>query len=671
MNKLRRMTVLALIALLSVSAVFAQGATEAAPAASPAASTEVKPEQADKTLVIAVPATFEEKWNPFLAESAYDQDVMDQIFVGPIRINKDNEVMPWGGNIETTDNGDGTVTYTVTVKPGMKFSDGEEVTIDDYLYSLYVCADPSYTGPSALITEDIVGIKEYYYDDPNYSSVIAGFAQTAAEKYSLDTISKEDYITYLIESDLEAWWDGVPGDSWKDYAAGEGFADQYAAIDSTDPAAVLALMAEIEYTNYYGSYDPQTWWEAKLAESYIAGNLADGVDVAEISGIKRIDDYTATVTYGSINIMGDRNISFSFVPEHYYGSVVKGDVSSILANMIPLGSGPYVFKGFADNIATVVANVNYFEGVPVIGTVKFQYVPEADALASLASGVIDICNPSGSKENVEELESLGLAYDLTDNAGYGYAGFNCNNLDINVRRGLFSLMNRRASVAGYYGSKIAQVIERPMTTVIAEYPDDAAEFYPYDPAKALEYFKAAGYEQKDGKLVNANGEQLVVSAYIGGSGVGDHPAYAMYTQAANDLAALGGELQINDVQFAVLQAAMNDGTADIFTLAWGNVNNCDKSTQFSSNGGQNRYNIKNDRMDALLEEIMQTVDLAERKALVAEMLDLAMDLAVELPLYQRKNILAYNGDNVDLSSFPAETTAFWDYSSELWKVRMN
>lgn len=670
MNKLRRITVLALIALLSVSAVFAQGQTETAAAAT-SASAAVQPEQADKTLVIAVPATFEEKWNPFLAESAYDQDVMDQIFVSPIRINKDNEVIPWGGNIETKQNADGTVTYTVTCKPGMKFSDGEEVTIDDYLFSIYVCSDPSYTGPSALITEDIVGIKEYYYDDPNYSSVIAGFAQTAAEKYSLDTISKEDYITYLIETDLEAWWDGVPGDYWKDYAAGEGFADQYAAIDSTDPAAVLALMAEIEYTNYYGSYDPQTWWESKLAESYIAGNLADGVDVPEIAGVKRIDDYTATVTYASVNIYGDRSISFAFVPEHYYGSVVKGDVSSICSNMNPLGSGPYIFKGFADNIATVTANVNYFEGVPVIGTVKFQYVPEADALASLSAGVIDICNPSGSKENVEELESLGLAYDLTDNAGYGYSGFNCNNLDNNVRKGLFSLMNRRASVAGYYGSKIAQVIERPMTTVIAEYPDDAAEYYPYDPAKALEYFKAAGYEQKDGKLVNKNGEQLVVNAYIGGSGVGDHPAYAMYTQAAEDMKNLGGELQINDVQFAVLQAAMNDGTADIFTLAWGNVNTCDKTSQFASNGGQNRYNVKNDKMDALLAEIMQTVDLEARKVLVAEMLDLAMDLAIELPLYQRKNILAYNGDNVDLSSFPEETTAFWDYSSELWKVRMN
>ena len=314
MNKLRRITVLALIAIISVSAAFAQGAPEAA---APAATGAVQPEQADKTLVIAVPATFEEKWNPFLAESAYDQDVLDQIFVSPIRINKDNEVIPWGGNITTQENADGTVTYTVTVKPGMYFSDGEEVTIDDYLYSVYVSSDPSYTGPAALITEDIVGIKEYYYDDPNYSSVIAGFATEAAENYSLDTISKEDYLTYLIETNLEAWWGGLDSYDWKGYAESEGFGAQYAALDATDADAVLALIAEIEYTNYYTSYDPQTWWEGKLAESYIAGNLADGVDVPEISGIKRIDDYTATVTYASVNISGDRNISFAFAPAHY------------------------------------------------------------------------------------------------------------------------------------------------------------------------------------------------------------------------------------------------------------------------------------------------------------------------------------------------------------------
>ncbi len=640
---------------------------------------EVKePAQKDKTLVVGVPANFEEKWNPFMAESAYDQQVIEQIFTAPQRINANNEMTDWAGSISYEEQADGSVIYTVKVKEGMVFSDGEPITIDDYIYSLYVLSDPSYTGPAALITEDIEGIKEYYYDDPNYTSTIENIAAEVAEKYSPDTISEEDFLTYLKETDLEGWWDGDPNGqvakdyTWSDYITDEGFGDELAKIDATDPDAMLDLLAKVEYTNYADGYDPASWWQNKLEQEYIAGNLEDGIDVAEITGITRVDDYTATVKYNSVNIYGDRAINASLAPEHYYGELVKGDVASIISNMVPLGSGPYVWGGFSDNIATCTANVNYFEGVPNIGTVKWQYVPEADTISALASGEIDIANPSGSKENVEELESQGITFDLTDNAGYGYMGINCNNLSQNVRKGMFSLMNRRPSVEGYYGTEIAQVIERPMTTVLSEYPQDAALYYEYSPEKALEYFEAAGYSKDaSGNLVDKSGNKLVVNVYIGGSGVGNHPGYAMLTQAANDMAAMGAELQIQDVDFNVLQGAMNDGTADMWVMAWGAVNSCDKSTQFKSTGGQNRYHIADAELDKMLDEIIVTIDLDARKELVSKMLDKAMDLAIELPLYQRKNIIAYNEQNVDMSSIPEDTSAFWDYSDVLWTVKMN
>ena len=41
--------------------------------------------------------------------------------------------------------------------------------------------------------------------------------------------------------------------TWSDYITDEGFGDQLAAIDATDPAAMLALLAEVEYTNYADS----------------------------------------------------------------------------------------------------------------------------------------------------------------------------------------------------------------------------------------------------------------------------------------------------------------------------------------------------------------------------------------------------------------------------------
>lgn len=659
-----------LIASLCVCAVFAQGAKEAL--ATPATSSAATPKQADKTLVVGVQADFEEKWNPFMAESAYDQQVIEQIFTGPTRASADNEMIPFAGNISSELTADGGVLYTVTCDKGMVFSDGEPVTIDDWLYSIYVCADPSYTGPSAgIVTEDIEGMKEYYYDNPNYSAV----AKVVAEKYTVDTISLEDYIEYMKE-ELWATWSPNPvpeadpwGVTWDVYLI-EYCGISQAEVDAAKAAGMDAyyeLLCKAEVESCWYDYDPSAYWTTKVNDSM----KVPGQKVETITGIKKIDDYTATVKYNSINIYGDRSISFYFVPEHYYGSVVKGDVSSIISNMVPMGSGPYKWVGYSDKIVTCEANTLYFEGVPAIGTVKWQKVSETDVLAALANGDIDIAQPNATQQNLDEMDALGIVYNMMPVAGYGYCGFNSENLPLYVRKGLWCLMsNRQPTVTGYYG-KIARVIERPMTTVLGEYPQEATQYYPYSKEEALKYFEMAGYTQKNGVLVNADGEKLVVNGYIGGDGIGDHPTYAMFVQTAEDLKSLGGEFQILDVPFNVLQAAMNDGTADIFVLAWGNVTTCDKTSQFHSLGGQNRYRIKDAKMDALLEKIVVTVDFEERKALVAEMLDLAMDLCLELPVYQRNDIMAYNPNAINSKTWPERTTSFWDYSDELWKLEMN
>jgi peptide/nickel transport system substrate-binding protein len=286
----------------------------------------------------------------------------------------------------------------------------------------------------------------------------------------------------------------------------------------------------------------------------------------------------------------------------------------------------------------------------------------------LASGAIDIANPSGSKMNIEEMKRLNIEYSLIDNAGYGYVGLQANNLPLAVRKGLLTLLNREPAVKGWYGD-IADVIERPMTTVLAEYPDDAKVYYSYDVETALKYFESAGYaKDASGKLVDKNANRLVVNAYIGGSGKGDHPAYSMLTQAQNDMASLGGELQIQDVEFNVLQGAMNDGTADMFILAWGNTTTCDKSSIYSTGGGQNRTNVSDPALDELLRRIPLTIDFEERSGLVSQMLDKVMDLAIELPLYQRKNITAY-GSNLNMDTVP-EAGTFWSYESVLYKVEL-
>lgn len=621
----------------------------------------------DKIIVIGETGNFEEKWNPSVTDNAYDMDVMEQIFVAPMRLDANNVLQDWGGNISYEQQADGSVLYTVKLKKGMKFSDGKPVTIDDYIFTFYVFSDPNYTGPAAMTTEDIEGIYEYYYDDPNYSATVKEIAEKVKAKYSPDTISEEDAMTYLFKSGMEDWWDGNPSNEyWDKYAKDCGYEKDWANVDKNSADAVLKFLCKIEYETCFSAYDPATWWSSELTKEAIAVNLKDGIDVKEISGVKKVDELTCTIKYNSISIVADRAINLSIMPKHYYGTKYeKGNVKEVEENMTPLGSGPYKWVGFADNIVTLQANNSYFEGKPVCGTVKFQYIPDADLIAAMAGGNIDFAEPKGTQDNLKQMDSLGVKYDLIDNAGYGYMAMQCKNLDLAVRQGVMCLMNREPSVKGYYGD-LAAVIERPMTTVLAEYPKDAKVYYKYDPAKALEYFKSAGYEQVNGKLVK-EGKQLILRAYIGGDGVGDHPGYAMLTQAANDMKELGGEIQINDVPFNVLQAAKDDLSADIYIMAWGSSTSCDKSTIYKTGGSQNDNNVSDAQIDKLLDDIVKELDLAKRSKLVSDMLDKVMDQACELPLYQRKNVLAYNPNTLNMDTVVKGST-FYDLRDELWKV---
>ena len=92
------------------------------------------------------------------------------------------------------------------------------------------------------------------------------------------------------------------------------------------------------------------------------------------------------------------------------------------------------------------------------------------------------------------------------------------------------LMTREKAIATYY-RELAEVIERPMTPTLAEYPQDAKEYWGYDKEKALECFKEAGYEQVNGKLVK-DGEQLSVEVAIGSAS--SHPSTPILTQMKSD-----------------------------------------------------------------------------------------------------------------------------------------
>lgn len=633
------------------------------------------------TLVIGT-GDFEGVFSPFFYSSEYDNQILDLIFPSPVRLDENGEVVDYAGHVEveevTAEDGTTKYMYTVTIQEGLTFTDGEPVTIDDLIFSYYVMADPTYDGMSTFNTLDIEGLADYVNSEKVLWEAIAQAGQENTD------------FTNWTEEQQKSFWEGLP-------AAGAAFAqeivDACVASGDVEEGNVAAAAGMWGFTLEEGATTEDFFnamveaYESDLvalSDTETAGSslgdlmdesfsvMVELSDVDTITGIQKVDDYTCTVTFNTPNISGDKLVAWTaIIPEHYYGEgFSKGNLDGVRAkNTAPMSCGPYIFESYDNNIVTLKANPDYFLGAPKIPTIKVQYIQEEDKVDMVLNGDIDISEPSASLEIVEQLDAVPdqAAYSLVDFAGYGYIGINAERVpDQNVRKGLMHLMNRAPAVTSYYG-ELAHVIERPMTPTLAEYPDDATEYYGYDPEKALEYFKAAGYEEVDGKLMK-DGEQLKIE--IGVGELNTHPVKPILTQMVSDMEAMGALFVINDMEFSNLSTEVTGGNLDMWVMAWGNSTDCDQTQMFGSKGGSNYQRYYSDELDAVLNEIRVTIDFDKRCELVAQSLDMIMDAAIYMPIYQRSEMQIYNAVNLNLDTLPEQTTTYYDYVHEIETLEM-
>ena len=110
-------------------------------------------------------------FNPFFATTGADMGVVGLTQIGMLTTGYENgEVTIAYGENEAVvtkdfeskyDPASGNTTYTFVIKNGIKFSDGEALTIEDVLFNLYVYLDPVYTGSSTMYSTDILGLTDY------------------------------------------------------------------------------------------------------------------------------------------------------------------------------------------------------------------------------------------------------------------------------------------------------------------------------------------------------------------------------------------------------------------------------------------------------------------------------------------------------------------------------
>ena len=419
------------------------------------------------------------------------------------------------------------------------------------------------------------------------------------------------------------------------------------------------------------------------------------------------------------------NFAFSVAPQHYYAEGYTVDVANNKFGVdyasfdymkdviqssrnvkLPMGAGAYKVSDinnsdtpaegdfYKNNVAYFKANNSFMMGQPKIEKVRYQVVSASNAISALESGSVHFVTPQFTQANIDLINGLaskGIEKTYTDQLGYGYIGVNAGKVpNIYVRKAIMSAMNTSLALS-YYSTGMAETIYWPMSTVSWAYPKDASgnnsrdnlHDYPaisFDREEAkkaiLEYMQLAG--------VSAGDSALSIKFTIAGSNLTDHPTYQTFQSAADLLNECGWNIEVVPDTQALTK--LSTGSLAVWAAAWGTTVDPDmyqvyhkNSTATSTLAWGYREILASpasypeetqilNKLSDVIDDAREIDDQAERSALYREAMGYVLDLAVELPVYQRKVLYAYNAKVINSSSLPAEINPYTSPLDKLWEI---
>jgi peptide/nickel transport system substrate-binding protein len=135
---------------------------------------------------------------------------------------------------------------------------------------------------------------------------------------------------------------------------------------------------------------------------------------------------------------------------------------------------------------------------------------------------------------------------------------------------------------------------------------------------------------------------------------------------------MGFTLSINDVVNASdLYSAYQNGVAELWCAAWGAGTDPDMYQLYHSNGSTNYYHIAVDELDELIMAGRQSTDTTYRKAVYKSAMEIVLDYAVEIPIYQRSECVLISTERVNVDSLPSDMTPYWGWMAEIQNLELN
>ncbi len=429
------------------------------------------------------------------------------------------------------------------------------------------------------------------------------------------------------------------------------------------------------------------------------------------------------ITINGVDPKAVWNFAIAIAPQHYYGEGYKVDIKNNnfgvafgsfdfmkktiqSKNSVPMGAGPYMATNknngdnpagtdfYSNNVVYFKANPHFMMGKAKIEKLRYQVVSSANALSALESGSVHYATPQFTQNNIDKINALaskGVKKLSSDQLGYGYIGINAGKVqNIYLRKAIMSAMDISLALS-YYSNGTAENIYWPLSTVSWAYPKDQNGNLDRDngfsyPALKFndESAKKAILQNMEYAGVSAGDKDLEIKFTIAGANMTEHPAYLVFQKAAKLLNECGWDIEVvPDVQALT---KLSTGSLEVWAAAWGSTVDPDMYQVYHKNSTATStlawgYNVivdnsnfpeENDIIDELsdyIDRAREIEDRAERTALYKEAMKCVLDLAIELPVYQRDVLYVYDSKVIDSSSLPSTINPYTSPLDRIWEVR--
>jgi peptide/nickel transport system substrate-binding protein len=282
----------------------------------------------------------------------------------------------------------------------------------------------------------------------------------------------------------------------------------------------------------------------------------------------------------------------------------------------PIGTGPYKVTNYVSGqYVELQPNPDYYGSKPKIPKIIFHIIPDVNTqIAQLLSGNLEYVTIPDPALVAKLKSDPNIQVNAVMSNIWYWVALNLSEprfQDVRVRQALEYAINRKAMIEGImkgYG----QEATGPIAPVQQHWYNGNVQQYSYDPQKAKELLKEAGYTPGPNGILQKNGQPFVINMPTGQYGVLT-PASELVQQYWQ---AIGVKVNLNVMDWnSFIKQVVVNRKYDASLAWWSTPTDPDQYAYFASENAQTGYNIpgyKNPQLDKLFQDANAATSDAQR-----------------------------------------------------------